>query len=335
MSSIGRFIDAYRDRLMLPVTTPAGDVVSFIGRAHPEAVDVPRYINGPSTPIYNKTELPYGLDPAAAQQLRGGAPLVMVEGPMDAEAIRAAAAAAGLDVVPIAAGGTSAIEGNLRSVNNIVQLDHHPVLTGFDADKAGRRATLRANDALGQLIGDHTAQMLPMPAGTDPAQVLHDHGPTHLAQLIREPAPILDLVVDEAMRPWLHSVATASNDSVRRHFQWGAITPAITAASTNPDGSLREGAAIYRQIERIATTLDLPTKDILDAALWQLFDNDSPTWQADRAPLTAIELTDTAKIAGTYQETSYSLLLDSGMDLGTPTDTPGIEPTNTDPSLGL
>jgi DNA primase catalytic core len=336
MSSRDSLIDAYRDRLILPITTPAGDVVSFIGRANPTAgPNVPKYINGPSTPIYNKSELPYGLDPAAVQQLRAGAPLVIVEGPMDAEAIRVAATNGGLHIVPVAAAGTALTDGHLRSINNIVQLEDHQVITGFDADTAGRRATLRANQLLDQLGDANPLQMLPLPAGADPARILEDHGPANLALLLQHTTPALDLVVDEAMRPWLDAAGRESAEPNRQHILGFAITPAITAASTNPDGSLRDGLAIYRQFERIAEALDRPVSQILDLGLWQLFDDNSPTWAADRAPLTAAELTDTAKHAGTYQETSYSLLLDSGMDLAQPTETTGLEPATTDPTLGL
>ena len=79
---------------MLPIHDVDGAVVAFVGRKHPADTNpvAPKYVNSPTTDLFRKAELPYGLTSDTAEKLRGGADLVLVEGPMDAEATNATAA---------------------------------------------------------------------------------------------------------------------------------------------------------------------------------------------------------------------------------------------------
>ena len=88
-SSRGTYIDQFRDRAMLSITEPGGDVAGFIGRANPADTTgrTPKYLNSPGTDLFNKSELLYGLTTDSVAALQAGADLVIVEGPMDAEAI--------------------------------------------------------------------------------------------------------------------------------------------------------------------------------------------------------------------------------------------------------
>jgi len=63
---------------------------------------VSEYVNSPTTDLFRKTDLPHGLTADTTEKLRGGADLVIVEGPMDAHAITPRAAADGLDLVAVA-----------------------------------------------------------------------------------------------------------------------------------------------------------------------------------------------------------------------------------------
>ena len=92
-TSRGTLIHPFRNRLMLPIHDTTGQVVAFVGRAHPDDTDprTPKYLNSATTDLFSKTELPYGLTPETITQLRSGANLAIVEGPMDALAVDAAA----------------------------------------------------------------------------------------------------------------------------------------------------------------------------------------------------------------------------------------------------
>ena len=97
-SSRGGLIDFFHNRAVLPITRPQdGAVVAFIGRKHPDDVNdqSPKYLNSPTTMLFSKSDLPFGLTPRQVAALRAGADLVIVEGPMDALAVNARAAGPG------------------------------------------------------------------------------------------------------------------------------------------------------------------------------------------------------------------------------------------------
>ncbi|WP_447645223.1 MobF family relaxase [Nocardioides zeae] len=84
------WIDAFRDRLVLPIRTPDGEIVGFIGRRNPTKTDDdyagPKYLNTRTTTAFAKSETLFGYA-EALPHLRTGALPVLVEGPFDAHAI--------------------------------------------------------------------------------------------------------------------------------------------------------------------------------------------------------------------------------------------------------
>ena len=119
----GRLVDRFRDRLILPVHDHAGELVGFVGRLGPDAVDdrySPRYLNSPATPLFNKSEVLFGLGGHAARIQAGSQP-VLCEGPLDAVA------------VDVAAARTGAADGRGRGVRDRV---HHAARR--TVDRAGR-----------------------------------------------------------------------------------------------------------------------------------------------------------------------------------------------------
>src|ERR1035437_10082127 len=75
---------------MLPIRSSEGTIVAFIGRASEHAGPrVPKYLNSPSTGLYAKSEVLFGLWEARGP-LAGGARPVIGEGPFEAIAVTAA-----------------------------------------------------------------------------------------------------------------------------------------------------------------------------------------------------------------------------------------------------
>ena len=59
----GTLIDRFRDRLMMPVRDPYGQLVAFFGRAAQNAGErTPKYLNSPATAAYTKGDALFGLD---------------------------------------------------------------------------------------------------------------------------------------------------------------------------------------------------------------------------------------------------------------------------------
>ncbi|MBI4943585.1 MAG: toprim domain-containing protein [Actinobacteria bacterium] len=189
----GRLIDRFRDRLMLPMRDPTGAVVGFIGRAHPEADPerVPRYVNSPQTPIYRKSELLYGLAEARPALARGARPTI-VEGPLDAIAV-----SSGTDgrCAGLAACGTALTAAHVDALAAAVDLRESGLVVAMDADDAGLASARSALELFSPRRISPTAALLP--AGNDPASVLHDQGPAALtASLLDRAEHLADRVVD-------------------------------------------------------------------------------------------------------------------------------------------
>jgi DNA primase catalytic core len=189
----GRLIDRFRDRLMLPMRDPSGAVVGFIGRAHPDADPerMPRYVNSPQTPIYRKSDLLYGLAEGRPALTRGARPTI-VEGPLDAIAV-----SSGTDgrCAGLAACGTALTAAHVDALAAAVDLHVSGLVVAMDADDAGLASARSALELFSpRRISPITALL---PAGNDPASVLHDQGPAALtAALLDRAEPLADRVVD-------------------------------------------------------------------------------------------------------------------------------------------
>ena len=80
----GQVIDRFRGRVMFPLTDSQGRVVSFTGRILPsfEKTGVAKYMNGPDTFLYHKSEILFGFY-QAKEALRTKKTALLMEGQMD------------------------------------------------------------------------------------------------------------------------------------------------------------------------------------------------------------------------------------------------------------
>lgn len=188
--------DRFRDRVIFPITDTRGRVISFGGRAlDPQARA--KYLNGPETPLFHKGRTLYGLPQARkllAQNdkpsLGGdgrGAPLVVVEGYLDAIACWRA------DVAAVAPLGTALTEDQL----GLLWRQHPEPTLSFDGDSAGLRAAYRAVDtALPLLQPGRTLRFALLSEGQDPDDLLREKGPAALRETLSAARPLVDVVWD-------------------------------------------------------------------------------------------------------------------------------------------
>lgn len=204
----GKLTSRFHNRLMLPIHDTTGRVVAFIGRKHPDQVgDAPKYLNTPTTDLFRKHDLPYGLGPEALDRYRAGADLVIVEGPTDAHAIVAANASVGRPApVVIAPMGTALTAGHLATLDDIAPLSDRQVALVLDNDAAGRAAAHRAHDLL-LTAGVTDARTITLPDGQDPAQLFLD-SPDALVEALQHPSPLVDFVIDDVVTGWMARVTT-------------------------------------------------------------------------------------------------------------------------------
>ena len=175
--------DIFFARIIFPITDVRGRVIAFGGRTLGDGT--PKYLNSPETPLFHKGHVLYGLV-TAREAVRGGAPLLVVEGYTDVLAL----AQAGFEAA-VAPLGTALTEAQLTL---LWRLADEPVLC-FDADAAGERAASRAAErALPLLAGGKSLNFVALPAGHDPDSFVAAHGASAVAALVDKPRPLVDVV---------------------------------------------------------------------------------------------------------------------------------------------
>ncbi len=173
----GKSHDRFRNRLMFPIFDAQGRIAGFGARVLDDSL--PKYVNSPQTPIFDKSGILYGIDKAKSA-IRQQEMAVIVEGYMDV----ITAHQSGFDNV-VASMGTSVTE---KQVGTLKKLTGNMALA-LDADAAGEEATLRGiahENALGAEV-----KVVIMPGGRDPDDVLRED--TQVWQKLLEDAiPVVD-----------------------------------------------------------------------------------------------------------------------------------------------
>ncbi len=236
--------DRFRDRVIFPITDTRGRVISFGGRAlDPEARA--KYLNGPETPLFHKGRTLYGLPEARKLLARNdkpgsgpapgvnaggdgrGAPLVVVEGYLDAIACWRAEVAA---VAPL---GTALTEDQL----GLLWRQHPEPTLSFDGDAAGLRAAHRALDtALPLLQPGRSLRFALLGQGQDPDDLLRDKGPAALREVLADARPLVDVLWER------ERLESEPLDTPERRAGLKARLRKLAAAIADPDLS-----AAYKQ----------------------------------------------------------------------------------------
>ena len=171
--SNGEWVNRFFGRIMFPITNDQGKVVGFGGRKltdqtlktlnQPIKDDIAKYINTPTTPMYDKSNILYGFY-KAKQGMRKKDECVLVEGYTDV----ILAHQHGYDNV-VAASGTALTEGQLRLIARFTK----NLIIAFDMDIAGDNATTRGIQ-LAQ-SKDFSLKVAQLPDDQDPADVIQNN----------------------------------------------------------------------------------------------------------------------------------------------------------------
>ena len=133
-SKSGELIDRFRGRIMFPIFNIRGNIIGFGGRVLDGSM--PKYMNSPDTPVYNKSRELYGLNYARTSPSKR---LLIVEGYMDVISLHQA----GIDFA-VASLGTALT----KMQGWILKKYSEEVIIAYDSDAAGRAATLRGLEIL-------------------------------------------------------------------------------------------------------------------------------------------------------------------------------------------
>ena len=173
----GKTYDRFRNRLVFPILDARGHITGFGARALDDSL--PKYINSPQTPIFDKSSGLYGIN-LATQAIRQQGLAVIVEGYMDV----IAAYHNGFHNV-VASMGIAVTE---KQVSALKRLTKNMALA-LDADAAGDEATLRAVGYENTI--DAEVKVIILPRGKDPDDVIKQDAATW-QKLLEEALPVVD-----------------------------------------------------------------------------------------------------------------------------------------------
>ncbi|MEE6638234.1 DNA primase [Limosilactobacillus pontis] len=174
----GKLQDRFVERVMFPIRNAQGKVIALSGRLLNTAqTDLPKYLNSPETPIFNKRRTLFNLD-LAKKAARDDGRLYLFEGFMDVISAFGAGVENG-----IASMGTSFTSEQVQIINRTTkQLD-----ICYDGDSAGQNAIDRAIS----LVQDHqnghlNVQVVQLPAGVDPDEYVQQNGAAKFREYVHD-----------------------------------------------------------------------------------------------------------------------------------------------------
>jgi DNA primase len=173
----GKTHDRFRGKLMFPIREIRGRVTGFGARVLDDSL--PKYVNSPQTPTFDKSGTLYGIDRAAAAIRKLDASIIM-EGYMDVIMAHQNGIANA-----VASMGTAITE---TQVNILKKLSRNLILS-LDSDAAGEEAMLRTVGF--ENIINAEIRIIELPEGKDPDEVIKEDTNTW-NQLVTRAAPIVD-----------------------------------------------------------------------------------------------------------------------------------------------
>lgn len=177
--------DRFRNRIIFPIFNVNMHVIGFGGRVLGD--DLPKYLNSPETPIYNKSSSLYGLH-RARQKCRETETVYIVEGYFDLLALHQN----GIQN-SVATLGTSITTEHVHILRNIIGKDGHVVLV-FDSDDAGMKAALRS---LGIFMNAEVdAKIMLLPSGHDPDSYLFEFGYQSFFDIGKSAKSLISFLID-------------------------------------------------------------------------------------------------------------------------------------------
>jgi DNA primase len=198
-----RIYDRFRNRIMIPIRDAQGRMAGFGARIL-DPNDVPKFLNSPQTPLFDKGRLLYGMD-HARKSIREKDQAVIVEGYLDVILLHQAGFTN--TVSPM---GTALTEDQLRQLQRLTR----KMILALDADAAGAKATMRGLEIARQSLdrGDEMVfdargllheesrlradlRVTAIPEGMDPDEVVL-RNPAEWEAILQNAKPIVQHVMD-------------------------------------------------------------------------------------------------------------------------------------------
>ena len=225
----GGYYDRFRDRVMFPIVDMSGRVVAFGGRILGDGM--PKYMNSPETPVFDKSRVLFGLHPNR-EAIRMGGQALVVEGNFDLLALVAHGIAN--VVAPL---GTALTRRHIRLLKGYSD----EVVLIFDGDAAGLKAAMRA---VPLFLAEHVvARVVVLPREHDPDTFVREKGAEGLQELITAAAELPEFILGSLTNRYgsglsgknrivaeLIPLIEAAGDSVQRELMIGYFSQKLGVA---------------------------------------------------------------------------------------------------------
>jgi len=184
------FYDRFRGRIVFPIFDVSAQTIGFGGRVMDDSL--PKYLNSPETPIYNKRQSLYGVH-QAKNRCREKESVYIVEGYFDLLALHQH----GIEN-SVATLGTALTKEHARVLKGLVGTDGKVTLV-FDSDEAGIKAAQRCIETFDKEYVN--AQIIVLPSGHDPDSYLLEFGVESFGNVAsNNRSGILSFLIDTAVK---------------------------------------------------------------------------------------------------------------------------------------
>ena len=173
----------FRNRIMFPIIDTTGAILGFGGRVMDDSL--PKYLNTPDTPAFNKGRNLFALNYAKDHCADG---LILCEGYMDVISLHAA----GFQNT-VATLGTALTQEQARLIKRYTG----KVIISYDGDRAGKAATDRASRILNETGVD--VRILQVSGAKDPDEYIKAYGADAFARLIKGSDTKFDFVLKSVL----------------------------------------------------------------------------------------------------------------------------------------
>ncbi|MBM2838705.1 MAG: primase [Deltaproteobacteria bacterium] len=171
----GGYYDRFRGRVIFPISDIHGRVIGFGGRSIDGSE--PKYLNSSESVLFKKSDSLYGIT-VARRWIKESDEALIVEGYMDLLSLHEAGIKNSVATL-----GTALTAGHLRLIKRLSS----NIVTVFDADQAGVKATLRSIDLF--ITEGVNATVLTMPEGHDPDTFVREKGIEGFKKAIKSAMP--------------------------------------------------------------------------------------------------------------------------------------------------
>jgi len=190
-STQGKTYDLFRNRIMFPILNVQGKSVAFGGRVMGD--EMPKYLNSPESPIFQKRKEMYALHlakkaVALSEEIRR---ILIVEGYLDCIRLHANGF-----TNSVATLGTSLTSEHVHILKRYAD----EAIVVFDGDKAGEQASLRGLDIF--LEEGMSVKVLCLPKGFDPDDFIRAKGKEAMTELLKESRDVFDFKLQVLLKKY-------------------------------------------------------------------------------------------------------------------------------------